>query len=531
MRYRYCIIRDSYNEPSGFRLTNEDIYGIASKCDMVLGDGFHQVPLVLERVEATALYCRDLIGIIDTDIRAENTGFLQLQLTANQCLLVLNRIPLHDGEKNGAEVGKSWNVIYKYAKCKRVPFNFMNITCQNLWTHIQKHHQKLLKKCRKHSSSKQFFHANNMKVFNELLLAYLSTAILEVMEGEKMHVISICREGDCCRVYIANMDLAQYGFIPSISRLVSEVQSSISNQHFHDGLYISNVFLLGRFLCCQSQKDYKFLEDILLTDLKKMSFTRSKYLKLQHRMNNTQIIKVEVESQIDGDKNDQNLVENIVLKGSFIYSIHSNNRLLERFSTKSIAIRTRLYDTYPFYDDTSDAVFIPNIFLTDAGDEIPEEVHDAIIKKENEASIQNEDDILYTYEIPHVTCNQSNSHTKTIISIIKEGAALAALGSIEEDVEAKFTVFNSSKHIYFCIELYMYKENIDIEWEYSPTVSFFEYVNPSYPIILKIRHSQTGPYKCWLEYDQNSRSISSIIKENVLLKSSYPSQYKPTLRC
>lgn len=237
------------------------------------------------------------------------------------------------------------------------------------------------------------------------------------MDSEKVHDIGICRERDCCRVHIANMNLVQFGFIPTINRLVSEVQCSISNQRFHQGLLITNIFLMGIFLFCRSQKDYKFLEDMLLMDLMKANFTCSNELRSYHQMNNIQITKVEEKSQSDGDEisgeKDQNSIANIALKGSIMYGTNPNNRLVERFATESYAIGFILEGLDGFRWNRR----------------------------------YNDDDLCDNlWEPPQAACNQLNSQTKILanmlIPIIKKNTALASLESIEDEINTYFTLFN-----------------------------------------------------------------------------------------
>lgn len=557
VKFRYCITRDSCNEPFEFRLTEKDIYDIAVKCGMLSKeiDDSYQALFVLERAEATALYCRDLIGTIDTNNCAEDTSFIQLQLNADQFLLLLNQIPCYDGRGSNAQFKKQWRGIHKYAKSKNIPFNFMNTVCQNLWIYVQKFQKNLLKKCDKHSSSKRFFDASNMHVFNELLLIYLSTANLELIDDEKVHNISICRrEGDCCHVRIANMDLAQFGFIPAMNKLVSKVQSIISNQYFHMGLHISNIFIMGSFLCCQSQTDYKVLEDMLLMDLSKVSFTRS-----NDKKKNAQITKVEEHSQTYDNENDQNSLADFALKCSIMYGINSNNRLVERFSTKSYAIKFELCDS-SWNALNGESTNSDGVGYTDIDDDNPigdtspgnfdarnisiGELDDAAnIESANESVVHKRSDRhrgepLHGSTAPYAIWNQSNFQTKVdntmLIPIIRKGTALASLELIEETINASFTIFNCSEHININIEIYMLEEDVGDNWKrITPNTlryisTFFKITcrNLTYPIIFKTRLSQTRSYTCWVEYNGNDRDYTSVIKERVSLKTNHSRQCK-----
>lgn len=525
-KFCYCLTRDSYSESDEFRLTDEDIYDIVSKCGIPSKevDGSQHTLLSLERADATALYCRDLIGTIDTNDRSEDTGFIQLQLNTDQCLLLFNRIPFNHSSESDTQLGKSRNIIHKYAKSKKIPFNFMDITCQNMWIHVQKHQQNLLKKCRKHSPSKRFFNANNMQVFKGLLLAYLSTTSLQLMHGEQVHDIGVCGEEECCRVHIANMDLVQFCFVPAINRLISELHCCISNHNFHQGLHIRNIFLLGVFVFCRSRRDYKFLENNLLTDLRKMNFN--------HQINNTQITKVEEdglnEDDVINDERDRNSLANIASKGSIMYALNPYNRLFERFATKSYAvkleIRTGRQQLLNGEDDNVNGGRAINIEDT-AGTELGNK------SIECEGSIHSGDDSLSASEVPYATCSQLDSQTKIknnmLITMIREGAALAPLKSIEEEISTEFTILNCSKGIQVFIELHILKEDFVAECKhnlyncskYMLEMFHFWCRKPSYPIYIKAQLSQTGLYKFWVEYDGHINTVPIIIREKLLLKS------------
>lgn len=165
VKFQLYITRDSHNESDGFRLKDGDLYTIANRCGMLSADApyHHDTSVVLERAENTAVCCRDLIGIFDTNTRKHDLGFIQLQLTSNQVLLLLYRVPLIYSEDSNVQVGKLWSGIQKHAKSKNIPFNFMETICQNLWIYVQKYQRDVLRKCGKHQTSKTFFNINNLK--------------------------------------------------------------------------------------------------------------------------------------------------------------------------------------------------------------------------------------------------------------------------------------------------------------------------------------------------------------------------------
>lgn len=515
VKFRYCITRDSKRESEEFKLTDDDIRDIASRCGILSEeiDGSQHTLFTLERTEATALYCRDLIGAIDTSNLSENIGFVQLQLTANQRLILLNRIPFYNGGEIDLQVEKSWKFVHRFAKSKNSQFNFMNITCQNLWTHVQNCQENLLQMCGRHSASKRFFNANNMQIFNELLLAYFSKSNLELLNGEKVHDLSICRENDYCRVHMANTDLVQFGFIPSISKLVSEIQRSVSDPQFHQGLRINSLLIMGFSKLCQLQEDdYKVLEDILLMDLKKMSFTSSNDPKFYHQINITQIIKVD-EKRLGDNVKGQNCLSNIVLKGSFMYVMNSDTRLLERFFAKSYAIKLELKDLeWEILNGKSTKS--DGIGYTGSDD-------------------RNSGEPLHASTTPHVISNHLDSQTKIsdnmLIPIIRKGTALASLELIEGDVNASFKIFNRQEYVRGTIELYMLEEDIGFDWKpatphhsrYMLSYFYTDPCNPTYPIIFKARLSQTGSYSSWIEYNKNDKDEVETFEEQVSLKTTY----------
>lgn len=177
VRFRFCVIRDSYAEGNGFKLTDEDIYNVTNDCGMIsrASNRFHNRLFVLERVEATAIYCRKLIRSIDTNNRTNDLGFIQLQLTTDRCLILINRASFVAEQDGKRQVKKLWSAIYRYSKSATFPFNFTDVTCENLWTHVQKHQHNLLNKCKRHQLCNSFFNSTNMSVFYKLLRVYFST--------------------------------------------------------------------------------------------------------------------------------------------------------------------------------------------------------------------------------------------------------------------------------------------------------------------------------------------------------------------
>lgn len=174
-RFQFCITRDNHAYPDKFTLTDEDIYKIANSCGMLNTKISHcqNRLLVLERAEATAIHCRKIIDSSHMNDRAAHLHFLQIQLTTNQCLMLLNRVPFLDSKDSLIE--RSWHGLHKFVKAKNVPFSFADITSENLWAHVQTYQHAVLKKCGRHRSSKRFFDSNNMQIFKGMLQNFIST--------------------------------------------------------------------------------------------------------------------------------------------------------------------------------------------------------------------------------------------------------------------------------------------------------------------------------------------------------------------
>lgn len=180
------------------------------------------------------------------------------------------------------------------------------------------------------------------------------------MNGEKVNEICICRSGqggNHCRVYITNRDLLQFCMIPVIDRLASEIGNYASYVHLRQNVKISNVFVMGVFLLCRYQRDYKFLEDFLLTRLGKINYLRIGNVGLHSIMNGTQVRKVDAQTHEEQrsyrsnalgdntDKQDRESLARIALSGSIMYGTNPRNRLFERFASRSYGIKVTIPGT------------------------------------------------------------------------------------------------------------------------------------------------------------------------------------------
>ncbi|CAO3657384.1 unnamed protein product [Mucor hiemalis] len=394
----------------------------------------------------------------------------------------------------------------------------MDIICNNLWVHVQKHQHTLLKRCGSHQLPHRFFNSNNMQKFKDSLYNFLSTADLKLRHGEKVNKICICKsdqEENCCRLYITNMDLLEFCFIPVIDELASKICTYACYVHLCQNVKISNVFVMGVFLFCRNQRDYSFLEDFLLLQLGKINALYTDDFGLHGMIKTTQITTVNAQNydkqngyintadRIKDSEQDQEFFERIALRGSFMHGINPRNRLFERVASRtysiSITVTKRMnYFKHAFQD------------YLDAGNEI--------------------DDNL----IVSTTCKSSNLPIRVtsdmMIHIIQKGSYLTSVSPNGEDFDKSFTITNS-KEEELCVSIVIYAldENVETTWDLYESISesqtlhhfTFDYDQSSYPIVLKVRPSQTQSYKFWVEYGPNESTEAIRIQENILLKTNY----------
>lgn len=236
---------------------------------------------------------------------------------------------------------------------------------------------------------------------------------LDIEDGERVHTIYICNSGQrncCCRVHIANMDLLEFGMIPAMNQLASVIEGSIFNQYLYQGLQISDVFVMGDLFECRDYDSYRFIEKMLLMKLRKINFRRLDNLILQSMTKNTQVKKVIVrtQGQFEDDGENQDSIESIASSGSTIYGLSPGNRLLERFASRTYAIRIQITES-----------------------------NGRVLNRE----ISNDDDA------PYVTRKHMNSiikvKSKELIPVIKKESRLKSLTSIGDEIHVSFTVYNS----------------------------------------------------------------------------------------
>ncbi|CAO3653775.1 unnamed protein product [Mucor hiemalis] len=520
-QFQFCVTQDSLQEPVGFKLTDENWYTIANKCGTLSTDAHrcHDIWIFLERAQATTMFCREVIKGFDRNQLATHLYILQVQLTDNRCTLLLNRFPFFQEGVNviGASKGEEWSGIYKYEEPKSIRFNAMDIICNNLWIHVQKYQHTVLQRCGRHQISNRRFNVNKMRVFNNLLFKYMSMANLELTNSEKVNEICICengQEGNCCRVRITNIDLLQICIIPVIDRLASEIRTYVSYVHLRQKLRISNVFVMGVFLFCRYQRDYNFLEDLLLMKLGKINALYIDDFGLHSMIEATQTTIVNAHSheeqnghnntlnRNEGNEQNQESLALISLNGSVMHGINSRNQLFER-------VASRTYATF--------------IELTSK----------MIPSKSRTSGYQRADDIFDDKSAIYSTCKSSNIPIKvnsnTLIPIILKGSYLTSASPNGEDIDTSFTIESFKEDFIVIVAICALDQNVTGTWNKKELVSESEMLIqfkikhklPTYPFVVKMRPSQTHSYKFWVEYGQNESTEIISVQETVLLKANF----------
>lgn len=294
------------------------------------------------------------------------------------------------------------------------------------------------------------------------------------------------------------MDLVQFGVIPTIDRLISKIQGNISAWDFHHGLSINYMFVTGDVLLHHFQKDCKFLEDLLLMNLRKMNLSSLNDIRFYHQINSAQVTKVEDVNQNGDNKTDQSFLVNIVSRVSPMYDTNINNRVIERFASRTYAIKTSV---------------------------------ETIIERNHVGCRRYGvfDHNLHP-EAVYLTCNQLKSEVKVennmLVPIVRKGTPLVPSETSGEDINIVFTIFNYTQHVYVGSVLHILDDDEDTNWDFRRLIKKGEEIitfecypkRPSYPIIFKARLSQTGSYKFWVEYDENTKIDPLEIQESNLLK-------------
>lgn len=136
--------------------------------------------------------------------------------------------------------------------------------------------------------------------------------------------------------------------VPAVERLTSEIHTYATYMMSCERMKISNIFVMGAFLLCQYQKDYNFLEELLLLKLRRINFVDVNDFTVRNVMNNTQVTKVvapkyETITGIydnntisdNNDEQDRESLARIALSGSISYGISPNNRFYRRIACNS----------------------------------------------------------------------------------------------------------------------------------------------------------------------------------------------------
>ncbi|CAO3657354.1 unnamed protein product [Mucor hiemalis] len=542
-RFQFCITRESLGDRK-FKLSDAELYNIVSNCGMISADAHKRQskPLILEHSQATSIYCREMLDSVDMSNRTEAVFFVQVQLYEVEFQILLNGVPPLSNKNNVAigQDGKSWKGIFKYSTDTTFFFNSKDATCDNLWIHLQTHHDTLFIRCERHQSPRKFFDSNNMQVFKRLVRNYISTAALELVDDEKVNEIFICesdQEGNCCRVLITNLDLLQYCIIPTINSIASKIHSyAYDEMILNQKRKISNIFVMGVFLLCRYKRDYKYLENILLMKLKKYNLFCSNDLGLQSMINSTELKITAIDTQkpehrrneyggiAEDDDNDnwnQDPIPLISLKGSVLYSLDPENQLVERISGRTYAIKIR--------------VDSPAIDLHECADSV-EGIGKVVDDDEEIDIVENMNDDNSTIAVVgdkpvYVMCehlgNTKEVTFDTLIPILRKETPLSSMEPTGGgEISASFTLFNCVKNVDVSIEFLILDEDdtlhSDVEYIGSKGHCLGAFLIPNalhtYPIEFKLGVYQQDVFRAWVEYGQNEKSDSIRIYEDILMK-------------
>ncbi|CAO3657342.1 unnamed protein product [Mucor hiemalis] len=303
------------------------------------------------------------------------------------------------------------------------------------------------------------------------------------------------------------MDLLQFCIIPAIDKLASEVGNYLSYLYLHSNLKISNMFVMGVFLFCRYQRDYSFLEDLLFTRLRKINSLYNKdNFGLHSTANTIQLTKIGAQKhkklndysytdyEDNNDEQDRESHARIALSGSVIYGTNLRNRLFERVASRAynISVIMCLSDYEEFRDNINDLNF-----------------------KDFTVYVNNKNYIPNVFE------------SFLVIPVIQKGSYLTPVSPSREDIDTIFTLKGPERIICVEIEIHASDVNIrapryNIDENYERIHTFrFEYKHFTYPIVVKVRPSQTQSYKIWVEYGPNESTESISVQEDVLLKTNY----------
>lgn len=165
-RYRYCVTRDRALE-----ISDQAFMGILRR---IIDTSLYRYKLLsLDRVEACAIYCRTLIHKRTLNNKRNQIYFLQVQMDAKQCALMLHHVPATQDKDSPLSLDEAWVGMYKQAKTKIVPMDVMDQICNRLWTHLQLY-PKLVTRCYRHQHVEKLFRLVNRHVFKRKLQSYLS---------------------------------------------------------------------------------------------------------------------------------------------------------------------------------------------------------------------------------------------------------------------------------------------------------------------------------------------------------------------
>ncbi|CAO3657360.1 unnamed protein product [Mucor hiemalis] len=116
-----------------------------------------------------------------------------------------------------------------------------------------------------------------------------------------------------------------------------------------------------------------------------------------------------------------------------------------------------------------------------------------------------------------------------IIPIIQKGSYLTSVSPNGEDFDTSFTIKNSKGKLFFDIKIYALDEDVVNTWDLKELTDEREflyqfpsfYAQCSYPIVVKVRLSQTQSYKFCVEYGPNESTGVISIQDTILLKTNH----------
>ncbi|CAO3618174.1 unnamed protein product [Mucor hiemalis] len=362
----------------------------------------------------------------------------------------------------------------------------------------------MLEACGQHPQSRQFFNSKNMEVFRKQVKKYVSMENLNMRDGKKVNKIRICKtdhEENCCRVSITNEDLLEFAVTPAVNSFTSKVRAGMMHLCLGRELLVSNIFVMGALLSCRTYKDYEFFEKLLLDSLRYSDFQFIQNSDLFSFLKTTTINVTKVDASKKKDEKyihsgddikefNEDSFERVAVAGSVIYGINPWTCFVERYTTKRYNVSIEIQSL--------------------KGNSL------------NDADSHNEDECFVTYE--HLgSCRTVHNRSESLV--LERHSPLQNIESNEEEINAAFKIHNYIKDVVVRIKLFETGGSFDrffVPQEkllgQEPIKTFrFGPTKSTYPIVFKVRASQTQSIGFWVEYGQNERTESFFVPEIIQL--------------